>query len=79
MAAILEIPQYVAYQKNVFYALIKVSAKSNSFNICAQWMGLAALLNGKYIWRSLKKIFVATLRVQRVRTVFQETDRVCHV
>ena len=33
MAAILEMPQYVAYQKNVVYAFIKLSAKSNSFNI----------------------------------------------
>ena len=33
MAAILEMPQYVAYQKNVAYAFIKLSAKSHSFNI----------------------------------------------
>ena len=33
MAAILEMPQYVAYQKNVIYASIKLSAKSHSFNI----------------------------------------------
>ena len=32
MAAILEMPQYVAYQKNVIYAFIKLSAKSHSFN-----------------------------------------------
>ena len=32
MAAILEMPQYVAYQKNVVYAFIKLSAKSHSFN-----------------------------------------------
>ena len=33
MTAILEMPQYVAYQKNVAYAFIKLSAKSHSFNI----------------------------------------------
>ena len=33
MAAIWEIPQSVAYQKNVAYAFIKLSAKSHSFNI----------------------------------------------
>ena len=44
MAAIFEMPQYVAYQKNVVYAFIKLSAKSHSLTFCAQWMGLAALL-----------------------------------
>ena len=33
MAAILEMPQYVAYQKNVVYACIKLSAKSHSFKL----------------------------------------------
>ena len=33
MTAILEMPQYVAHQKNVAYAFIKLSAKSHSFNI----------------------------------------------
>ena len=33
MAAILEMPQYVAYQKDVVYGFIKLSAKSHSFNI----------------------------------------------
>ena len=33
MTAILGMPQYVAYQKNVAYAFIKLSAKSYSFNI----------------------------------------------
>ena len=31
MAAILETPQYVAYQKNVGYAFIKLSAKFHIF------------------------------------------------
>ena len=37
MAAILEIPQYVAYQKNDVYAFIKLSAKFHSFNILNGW------------------------------------------
>ena len=48
MAAILERPQYVTYQKNVVYAFIKLSEKSHSLTFCAQWMVLAALLNDEY-------------------------------
>ena len=44
MAAILEMPQYVAYQKNVVYAFIKLSASLTVLTFCAQWMGLSALL-----------------------------------
>ena len=33
MAAILEMPQYVVYLKNIAYGFIKLSAKSHSFNI----------------------------------------------
>ena len=33
MAVILEMPQYVTYQKNVAYAVLKLSVKSHSFNI----------------------------------------------
>ena len=45
MAAILEMPQYVAHQKNVAYAFIKLSAKSHSFNIfCTMDMPAALLL-----------------------------------
>ena len=40
MAAILEMPQYVEYQKNVVYAFIKLSAKSHSFNILLTMDGL---------------------------------------
>ena len=40
MAAILEMPQYVAYQKNVVYAFIKLSTKSHSFNILRTISGL---------------------------------------
>ena len=32
MVAILEMPQYVAYQKNVAYALFTLSTKSHTFN-----------------------------------------------
>ena len=41
MAAILEMPQYVAYQKNVVYAFIKLSAKAHSFNILCTMDGLS--------------------------------------
>ena len=41
MAAILEMPQYVAYQKNVVYAFIKLSAKSHSFNILCTMNGFS--------------------------------------
>ena len=41
MAAILEMPQYVAYQKNVVNAFIKLSAKSHSFNILCTMDGLS--------------------------------------
>ena len=41
MAAILEMPQYVAYQKNVVYAFIKLSAKSHTFNILCTMDGLS--------------------------------------
>ena len=41
MAAILEMPQYVAYQKNAVYALIKLSAKPHGFNILRTMDGLS--------------------------------------
>ena len=41
MAAILEMPQYVAYQKYVVYAFIKLSAKSHSLNILCAMDGLS--------------------------------------
>ena len=43
VAAILEMPQYVAYLKNVVKAFIKANAISHSLRFCAQWMSLAAL------------------------------------
>ena len=41
MAAILEMSQYVAYQKKVVYAFIKLSAKSHSFNILRTMDGIS--------------------------------------
>ena len=41
MVAILEIPQYVAYQENVVYAFTKLSAKSHSCNILRTMDGLS--------------------------------------
>ena len=41
MVAILETPQYVAYQKNVVYSFLKLSAKSHSFNILRTMDGLS--------------------------------------
>ena len=38
-------PQYVAYQKNVVYAFIKLSAKSHSFNILCTMDGLSCPTN----------------------------------
>ena len=45
MVATLEMPQYVAYQKNVVYAF-KLGPKSHSLTFCAHRMGLAALYAG---------------------------------
>ena len=45
MVAILEMPQYVAYQKNVVYAFIKLSAKSHSFNSLRTMGGLSCPTN----------------------------------
>ena len=44
MVAILEMPQYMAYQKHVAYAFIKLCASFTVLTFCAQWMCLAALL-----------------------------------
>ena len=48
MAVILEMPQYVAYQKNVVYAFIKLSAKSHSFNILCTVDGLSCPIKKGY-------------------------------
>ena len=45
MAAILEMPQYVAYLKKTAYGFIKVSAKPHSFHSFAQYLCLAAILH----------------------------------
>ena len=52
MAAILEMPQYVAYQKNVVYAFIKLRAKSHSFNILCTMDGLSCpTINPTLSWK----------------------------
>ena len=56
MAAILEMPQYVAYQKNVVYAFIKLSAKSHSFNILCTMDGLSCPTKCE-IWGNIVKIW----------------------
>ena len=38
MAAVLEMSQYVAYHKNVAFALIRLSAKSHSLTIGALYL-----------------------------------------
>ena len=50
MAAILEMPPYVAYQKNAFYAFIKLSAKSHSFNILRTMDGLSCPTSIHALW-----------------------------
>ena len=44
MAAILEMPQYVAYQKMLFVLLLNSVQSLTVLTFCAQWMALAALL-----------------------------------
>ena len=61
MAAILEMPQYVAYQKNVVYAFIKLSAKSHSFNILCTMDGLSCPTIRLYSsFKSANKIKIMT-------------------
>ena len=48
-AGVLGKPQYVAYQKNVVYAFIKLSAKSHSFNILRTMDGLSCPTKVKFI------------------------------
>ena len=54
MAATLEMPQYVAYQKNVIYAFIKLSAKSHSFNNLCTMDGLSCPT--KLLAKNMKRI-----------------------
>ena len=49
MAAILEMPQYVAYQKMLFMLLLNSVQSLIVLTFCAQWMALAALLLVDYI------------------------------
>ena len=47
MAAILERPQHVVYQKNAAYAFIKLGANSHSFNILRTMDGLSCPTKNK--------------------------------
>ena len=48
MAAILEMPQYVAYQKMLFMLLLNSVQSFTVLTFCAQWVGLAALLQTRF-------------------------------
>ena len=50
MAAILERPQYLAYQKKK--AFLKLSEMSHSLTFCAQWMCLAAPLTLVFTYKN---------------------------
>ena len=64
MAAILEMPQYVAYQKNVVYTFIKLSAKSHSFNILRTMDGLSCpTIRGCHVYCNFKIGFTCRINV----------------
>ena len=67
MAAILEMPQYVAYQKNVVYAFIKLSAKSHSFNILCTMDGLSCPTSNQLIYILLHLIIIHVMTSQGVK------------
>ena len=56
MAAILEMPQYVACQTNLYF-FIELSSRSHSFNILCTMDGLAALLT--HVHRSRQLFLIA--------------------
>ena len=60
-AAILEMSQYVAYQKNVAYFFIKLSAKSPSFNILCTMDVLSCPTKNKFFERDKHKPRVLVL------------------
>ena len=74
MAAILEMPQYVAYQKNVAFALFTLSTKSHTFNryctIMPFFLALAALL---YVTHIIV-IFCCTLHFVLLNQLQLNTD-----
>ena len=73
MTAILEMSQYVAYQKNVDYAFKLNSVQSLTvFTCCAQWMGLAALLVEKH--HSRKFPFLSTVVNSQAPTLLLQGD-----
>ena len=90
MAAILEMPQYVAYQKNVIYAFIKLSAKSHSFNILRTMDGLSCptimSIDKMGVWLKFwgspsyaKDSFIAVLKeaIWKRNTIFLNFCRKC--
>ena len=78
MAAILEMPQYVAYQKNVVYALIKRSAKSHSLNILCTLDGLSCptiLINFNMVTVCQMKKAVAESDMDQNLWVLRQVDK----
>ena len=65
MAAILEMPQYLAYLKNFVYAFIKLSAKSHSFNILRTMDGLSCPTI--YCYLECKKCYLKNLKLFSIR------------
>ena len=83
MATILEMPQYVAYQKNVVYAFIKLSAKSHSLNILCTMDGLScptisSFCNVRLI-NPLGSLGAAVWQPQRTHRLsnLRQTSRLC--
>ena len=66
MAAIWEMPQSVAYQKNVAYAFIKLSAKSHSFNILCTMDVLSCPTNNRTDHNAKSVEYAGTVICQNV-------------
>ena len=79
MAAVLEMPQYVAYQKKVVYAFIKLTAKSHSFNILCTMDGLSCpTITWKYHIDNITKTISCNIgvRLKKINAVSKlVTDR----
>ena len=82
IVAILEMPQYVAYQKNVAYAFIKLSAKSHSFSILCTMDVLScpleptlctcnAMLKSVMFWEFFSQKLLSPLTIKRNTFFFQ--------
>ena len=66
MAAILEMPQYVAYQKTVVYAFIKLSAKSHSFNILRTMDGLSCPTTSVFVKQIIRDLVLWCIVIQGI-------------